>query len=362
LHKNLSNSLTAAVLLLVALSVIAVACGGDDDSGPAAPATAQPAVETPTTPPTAAPVATDVPPSVYPMTLTGGDGIEVTIEAKPQAVVALLPSITNMVADLQLVSAVVGTDQFTLVEHPDAFAGVANVGGSLFEFDLEAIAALEPDLVIVGDLGQNDLPSQLRTLGITVLVIGFPATVEEMLEQMITVGAVFGDPQGAEIVVADLRNRLDDVAASVTQGDPVTVYMELDQSDAAAPYAVGPGGLHHEAIILAGGENIFADAESSFPQVNQETIIDRNPQVVILLDSVEFAAENAFAPISIPDAKARVGWNSISAVQNDNVYAVNGSDIATGIRLIEGIERLAEIFAEAREKLTYVPGAVDMAA
>ena len=355
--RILANHLMAVVLLVAVLPVLTLACGDDDTADPtvAPSATAEPPASAP------APTATEPPPA-YPVTFTDHSGTEVTIESKPEKVAALLNSVTNMVVDLGHADVVVATDEFTLAEHAAVFAGAANVGGSFFQFDLEALVALEPDLVILGDLGQHDLPGQLRTLGINVLIIGFPADIDEMLEQMITIGTVFGDAAGAEEIVADLRGRLDVVISGVPSGDAPRVYMEMDQSDPTAPYAAGPGGLHHAALLLAGGENVFGDADSSFPQVNQETILDRDPAVVILFDSVEFGDENSWTPISVEDAKARVGWEAMTAVQNDNVYPFDPGLLTTGVRLVEGIERLAEILAEARDKTTYHPGFAAIAA
>ncbi len=369
MRNPFTPTVTPVLLLVTSIAVLAVACGDDDDVGAAPTAAptetateaASPTATSPTASPTQtpAPTATDVPPSDYPLTVTDHYGTEVTIESEPATVVALLNSVTNLVVDLGHSAVVAGTDEFTIAEHPDAFTGAANVGGSLFQFDLEAITALEPDLVIMGDLGQSDeLSGQLRTLGIKVVILGFPATPDAMLDQMVTVGTLLGDAQGAQAVMSDLRDRLDAVAAAVADGDPITVYMESDQSDPAAPYAVGPGGLYHAALLLAGGENILADAATSFPKVNHETIVDRNPQVVILLDSEELSDETFFAPISVSDAKARIGWDAISAVQNDNVYPFDPSDLSTGKALIEGIEKLAEILAEARTKVSYLPGAI----
>ena len=103
-----------------------------------------------------------------------------------------------------------------------------------------------------------------------------------------------------ETLADDLGERLAAVSQAVAAGaGPATrVYLEVDQSTPAQPFSVGPGSLHQEIIELAGGANIFAGAEGAFPQVNWESIIAADPQVILLLNSKEFADELSFNPIS----------------------------------------------------------------
>ena len=114
---------------------------------------------------------------------------------------------------------------------------------------------------------------------------------------------------------------------------------------------MGPGSLHQEIIELAGGANIFADAEGSFPQVNWESIIDRDPEVILLLDSKEFGGELAFNPISVEEVAQRTGWALISAVRNGLVVPLPNDLFSVGVGLVDALERVAEALAGARALL-----------
>jgi iron complex transport system substrate-binding protein len=115
------------------------------------------------------------------------------------------------------------------------------------------------------------------------------------------------------------------------------VFHELDATDPSKPYTVGPGNFVHDLIVLAGGENVFADAPTPFPQVGFEEVLVRDPEVIILAD----------APFgtTVEAVKARIGWDVIDAVANDRMLAVS-QDLSDqisrpGPRIAKGLEAFA---------------------
>jgi len=101
----------------------------------------------------------------------------------------------------------------------------------------------------------------------------------------------------------------------------------------------GPNGYYGQLIDLAGGENIFGDLPGDVGQVGAETIIERDPEVIILTD-----ADLPFNPQTPDMVAARPGWDAVSAVQNSAIYAVPASLYSTpGPRLIDGLEQLARL-------------------
>ena len=73
-------------------------------------------------------------------------------------------------------------------------------------------------------------------------------------------------------------------------------------------------------ITAAGGVNIFADQTQQYPTVSSETIVSLNPDAIFL------PTEMGTAPFygSVAQLEATPGWNTISAVQNNRVYVING--------------------------------------
>ncbi|MDE2639754.1 MAG: hypothetical protein OXI03_04130, partial [Chloroflexota bacterium] len=99
---------------------------------------------------------------------------------------------------------------------------------------------------------------------------------------------------------------------------------------------------------LAGGANIFADAEGPFPQDGWASIIAADPEVILLLNSKEFADEMSFNPISAAEVGERTGWSGITAVREGMVVPLPGRLFSVGVGLVEAVERVAEALAEAR--------------
>ena len=280
--------------------------------------------------------------------MTDDTGVEVTLEARPERVVAVLPSVVDLVADLGLADRLVGVDDFSLARAPDA----VSVGGANFTFNIEAIAELQPDLVLIAVGGTEELAQQSRALGFPVYSMAYPDRVATVLEQLRTIGRLFGEEEAGATLAADLDERLAAVSEAVAAGagsrPPLRVYLEVDQSTPTQPFSVGPGSLHQEIIELAGGENIFADAEGPFPQVGWESIIAADPEVILLLNSKEFADEMSFNPISAAEVGERTGWGEITAVREGMVVPLPGTLFSVGVGLVEAVERVAEALAEAR--------------
>jgi iron complex transport system substrate-binding protein len=130
------------------------------------------------------------------------------------------------------------------------------------------------------------------------------------------------------------------------------VYEELDASQPDMPFAAGPNGFYGQLIDLAGGTNIFGDLPGDFGQVSAESIVQRDPEVIVLTD-----ADLPSNPQTPDMVRARPGWNVVSAVQNGAIYAVPGPLYSTpGPRLAHGLEDLARILHPDRFPSTgFVP-------
>ena len=326
----------ALVALLALLTPMLAACAGEDDPPPAPGPVAAVDVED------SAPPALNA----FPLTVTDDTGVELTLEARPERVVAVLPSVVDLIADLGLVDRLVGVDDFSLAKAPQA----VSVGGNNFTFNIEVIAELQPDLILVAVGGTEELAQQSRALGFPVYAMAYPDRLATMLEQLRTIGRLLGDEAAGETLAEDLGERLEAVSRGVAAGAgaPTRVYLEVDQSTPAQPFSVGPGSLHQEIIELAGGANIFAEAEGAFPQVNWESIIAADPQLILLLNSKEFADEMSFNPISVAEVGERTGWGEIAAVRDGMVVPLPSTLFNVGVGLLDALERVAEILAAAQ--------------
>jgi iron complex transport system substrate-binding protein len=122
------------------------------------------------------------------------------------------------------------------------------------------------------------------------------------------------------------------------------VYYEVWFS-AQSIWSVGAKGFETELIAKAGGANIFENDSLEYFQTDSEVIISKNPDIILLPVGMETVGVETPFWVSFDTVKARPAWDSISAVQNDKLYQINGDAIErAGPRMADMIETLAEIF------------------
>jgi len=285
-----------------------------------------------TEPPTEAPgVAPTEVPTAQPIVLIDGLGRMVELSAPAQRIVSLTPATTEILFAIGAGSQVVGRDMFS--DYPDAALDVADIGGSWGEYNSEAIVNLQPDLVIAGGINPPELVASLENLGLTVYFLANPVSMEEMYDNLDIMGTLTGHGTEAVDLAESLKVRVkvvDDTLSGVTE-KPV-VYYELD----ATPFTAGPGTFVDQLIDRAGGINFGAGMESAWAQVNLEQIVLADPAIIILGDAAYGESPETVA--------ARPGWDVLSAVKNQAIFAFDDNLVSRpGPRLVDGLEALARL-------------------
>ena len=313
-------------LLLTLLIALLTACAPQTTPtvAPVAPTVA--ATEAPAT---AAP--TEIPAKRY----TDGLGREITLETTPQRIVSLAPSNTEILFAIGAGSQVVGRDEFS--DYPAEAASIESIGGSFGEYNVEAIVALEPDLVLAAEINTPELVKQLEDLGLTVFYLKNPVTLEEMYVNLDVVGQLSGHDVTELIGSLEARVAAVDEKIAPISARP-TVFYEIDATDAAKPYSYGLGTFGDLLIQRAGGANLvtLAGITDAYPQVSLEQIIAANPSVIVLGDSMW-----GVTPESV---LARAGWETLDAVKNNQIFTFDDNLVSRpGPRLVDGLEQLAKL-------------------
>jgi iron complex transport system substrate-binding protein len=262
-------------------------------------------------------------------------GRNVTLPGPAQRVVSLAPSNTEILFAIGAGSQVVGRDTFS--DYPPQAKSVPDIGGSMGNFNTEAILALHPDLVLAGEIDSFDLVASLEKLGLQVYYLKNPVTLDEMNANLETVGQLTGQSGQAAALVASLQARvaLVDSKIALAVSHP-TVYYELDGTDPSKPYTSGGGTFVDQLIQRAGGVNVFSQLKDQWPQVSLEQLLVDNPQIILLGDS---------AYGETPDKViARPGWGSLQAIKNNQVFSFDDNLVSRpGPRLVDGLEALARM-------------------
>ncbi len=320
------------VAVVAGLSLVAAACGSDSDESTS---TAAPTTESVSTEPVdTEPVDTE--PAATEPTDTESATID-DIPTAPERVVSLSPTHTEIMFAIGAGDLLVAVDDFSYypaeaLELPNELSG--------FEPNIEAIAAFEPDLVLIGG-DFTGLGDQLAELGIASWDGPAAVTISDTYAQIEQLGAATGQVAEAAELVSSMQARIDEIVAATPNSEvPFSYYHELDPTYFSADSSTFIG----EVYSLLGLVNI-ADADESesfgFPQLNAEVIIDSNPDLIFLADT-KCCAETA------ETVAARPGWDAIAAVQNGNVIEMD-DDIASrwGPRIVDYLEAVAAAVEQA---------------
>lgn len=254
----------------------------------------------------------------------------VTTAVPAQRVVAMIPTHTETVCALGACDRLVGVDRFS--NHPASVASLPSLG-SAFDADVEAIVALEPDLVLTDEY--SGLAEALDGLGIPVYA-ATAQTIDDIWEVTEEVAALLGLETEGALLVGRTRGRLDALTASVADRDPVRVFVEID----ATPYSVGPGSYLGTLLARAGLRNVVPTGLGDFPRLDPEQVIDSDPEAIVLLD----------APYgeTLASVAARPGWANVSAVRTGRVIEASQAEVdlltRAGPRVAEALRLVIDWF------------------
>jgi iron complex transport system substrate-binding protein len=274
------------------------------------------------------------------VTLVDYLGNVVTLTSPPERIVSLAPSNTEMLFAVGAGDNVIGVTDFC--NYPYNFTAWIEAGnmtsiGNYYSPSVEPIVALHPDLVLAST-GSLDATTNLKALGYNVLVLE-AKTIDGVLQDILLVGRATGNDVEAGVVVSEIRQRIDVIAKqAATATTTPKVYHEVWNEPIMS---AGPGTFIDELITLAGGENIFNDATTSWPTASSEVIIEKNPDVMFFPD-MYMGVGNFYE--TIENVASRPGWDTITAVKNNALYEINADIISrSGPRLVDALEDIAKM-------------------
>ena len=306
--------------VLVALALVAAACG-DDDTTPASSGDVRQQT-TETSDPDAENPADEQ--GTFPVTVTS-NGVDTTIEERPEAIVSLSPSATEMLY------AIAAGDQVEAVDDNSNFPPDAPTTDlSAFDPNVESVIAHEPDLVVLSD-DVNDVVAGLEAAGIPTIALPAASVIDDVYTQIEVLGAATGHVGSAAELVATMQADIEELAAQVPDGDePLTYYHELDDQ----LFSVTSSTFIGEIYALAGLENVADAADPAgeaggYPQLSAEYLIDADPDLIFLADT-KCCGQDATT------LAARPGFDQLTAVREGRVVELD-DDIASrwGPRIVD---------------------------
>jgi iron complex transport system substrate-binding protein len=265
----------------------------------------------------------------------------------PQRIVSTAPSVTELLYALGLGDRVVGVTRFC--RYPPE-AQLKPKIGDYINPNLEAIASLRPDLVII-QTNPVRLEDRLHAMRLKTLEVN-QDSIQAIYGSIRSISTAAGLPARGEQLIDSMRGKLDEIRhrAAPLKKTRVMFVVGRNPDRLDGLIVVGKASYLSELIDLAGGENVFRDAIAAYPQVSLEEVIARNPDVIIDFGDME-------DPSKITDQHKREIvklWqraSSIKAVKEDRVAAV-AADIfvVPGPRAVQAAESIFEILHPASAK------------
>ncbi|MGD0070283.1 MAG: cobalamin-binding protein [Candidatus Bathyarchaeia archaeon] len=257
------------------------------------------------------------------LTLVDDEGYVTNLTSVPQRIISLAPSCTQILFAIGVGDKVVGVTTYD--DYPYNFSAWIAAGnmtsiGGYSTPDMEAIAMLHPNLIVSDNINDAIFPN-MRSLGYKVLVIN-PNSINGIYQDISLIGRATGAEPQAIALIDNISSSINVITAKIAATNitvPLKVYYEI-WSDPLM--SAGSTSWVSDVIAKAGGVNIFANVAQQYPAVSSETVVQLNPDVILLPTSPGGSGGMAFYG-SIAQVEARPGWNSMSAVQNNRVDAID---------------------------------------
>ena len=268
-------------------------------------------------------------------------GRKIFLQQPAQKIISLSPHITELVYSAGAGEKIVGVDDSS--NYPEAAISIARIGDAN-HLDIEKILSLQPDLIVAWGNGQshNQSIAQLIRLKQTVY-ISSPEDLETIPRTVENLGKLAGTYDRAKQQSQKFRYELIDIINKYSERPSVTVFYEIWNQPL---FTINGQHVMSKVIEICGGRNIFADLPILSPEVNIESVISANPDVIIASGVVSGSENGDQRPHWLDDW---LQWPTIKAARNNHLYHVPPDLIhRQTFRILEGTRILCEQLQSAR--------------
>ena len=282
-------------------------------------------------------------------------GRSVTFDAPPQRAVSNDVNLTEMMLVLGLTDRMVG---YTGISgwnklDPDMRAGVDQLPELSERYpSKEVLIGADTDFFFAGwnygmRVGGEVTPETLAPFGIAVyeltescIHIGekAAASMDDMYRDLLNLGAIFDVTDRAEELVAGYQADLDAFLSELPALDSAPRVFVYDSGE-DAPFTAGRYAMPNALIEAAGGTNIMNDFDKSWATIGWEAVVERNPEVIVIVNYGEVTAEQKRDFMLSNPAFA-----DIDAVKNDRFVTLEYVEATPGPRNIAAVKTLAAAF------------------
>ncbi|MEW6331452.1 MAG: cobalamin-binding protein [Pseudomonadota bacterium] len=262
-------------------------------------------------------------------------GKSIVLPGPARRIVSLAPHVTELLYAAGAGKYIVGAVEYS--DYPEAARRIPRVGTG-FGFDLEAIVALRPDLVVGWQSGNPSWQvARLGDLGLPVFVTE-PHRLDDVAGLLERLGRLAGTETVAARAAGGFRQEHARLRARYASQPPVTVFYQLID---VSLLTVNGRHLINDVIDLCGGRNIFSGLPSLTPRVDAESVLQKNPDVVLA---------SGYEPLWPAWRERWRAWPAFSAAARGNLFFIPPDLIHRhSPRILQGAEQVCAVLEKARE-------------
>ncbi|MCK4338400.1 MAG: ABC transporter substrate-binding protein [Candidatus Cloacimonetes bacterium] len=215
-------------------------------------------------------------------------------------------------------------------DYPEILKSKEKVG-SFSSPNIEKIVALQPDMIFISGLEQEVIKNKLNKLGMKVYQF-YPNNINDLIKIFEDIGKLLNKENSSLKIINTFQSELNSII--IPENKP-KIYVEIYNNPLMT---VSTNSFIGDIIEKSGGKNIFQNLPRDYCRVSAESIIEKNPDIIII----------TYSGIVKSEIKNRLGWGNVNAIINDRIYTPEDIDpdllIRAGPRCIDGIKILSIIF------------------
>jgi vitamin B12 transport system substrate-binding protein len=244
-------------------------------------------------------------------------------------VVALAPSLSEIMLELDAAERLVG-----VLDGGPRLPALAHLPslGRHGQLSMETLLSLQSDLILLWpDSVGPAVRAQLLSLGIP-LIEAQPHSLDELAGQLAVIGAAVGHAEQGERLAARMRAGVRELAARHARAEPLTVFYQVWDRPM---YTLGGKQIISDALRVCGARNVFDDLELPAPQVSVESVLARDPAVILVGEPGQMEVWQA--------------WPQLTAVRRSQVWEVPDEGLERpSFQMLAATERLCRLLGGAR--------------
>lgn len=241
-------------------------------------------------------------------------GRAITLAEPATRIVALTPADCEILCAIGCEEALVGRGEYC--DYPASIAQVPAVQSGA-ETNLEEILALNPQVVLMGDMAQSEEQVKLLEENGVKVVVSNADDIAGTYTAIRMIGQLMGKSAEAEQLIADMQAAFDEIAAK-SESSGKSIYFEVSPLQWGL-WTAGSNTFMDELAAMCGLTNAFADIEG-WAGISEEQVLERNPDYIVSIAGMGDTA--------VEEIMTRAGWSELNAVKNGAVYNADSNAIA----------------------------------